>query len=460
MISLRFQELANDIGGKLLNHELADRPFRGVSIDSRSIQPEQLFVAIRGRNTDGHGYIDQAISEGAAGLLIENSFADSGQLPQNVAAVAVPDSHLALLKLASTYLDRVNPRRVGITGSNGKTTTKEYAYQLIAAAEEAVYRSPGNLNNLYGLPLSLLGMPQKTKIALFELGISEPGEMKQLAGLLRPEVAVVTNVGATHLEFLGTVEGVAEEKLSIIDPVLESATLIVNADDELLLKKAKARTDRVVTFGLTHSADITPDKIEQKDDHVAITIDGATFRLNVFGEYQFQNLLAAFAVAKTLGIKIDADKARTIQLATTSMRGEKITVGSVTFISDCYNANPESVKAGLLSFQHFSSDGRKIVVLGDMLELGAEDVRYHREAFEQAVASGFDLTLFVGKSFCAVAEQSNSDDSLAMTFHDAKTAADALLAKLQPNDLVYLKGSRGIGLELIIEQVRQREEQG
>ena len=228
---MRFDQLADITHGKLLTVEQAERTFTGVSIDSRTIGPEHLFFAIKGENNDGHQFVDQAIAAGAAGLVLQTGHFSENSMPHQVAVVEVPDSHVAMLRLAAAYMKTIDARRLGISGSNGKTTTKEFVFRLLRAVTDNVYRSPGNYNNLFGIPLALMAMPEDTDVAVLEMGISVPGEMARLASLVKPHLMLITNVGATHLEYLGSVENIAREKLSALAHAQPDAPLIVNADD-------------------------------------------------------------------------------------------------------------------------------------------------------------------------------------------------------------------------------------
>ena len=237
-------------GGRLYHAEGASAVFKGVSIDSRTLTRGQLFVAIRGASLDGHRYINQAVQRGAAGIIAEFSYPELEAIPGTVPMVAVENSHDAMIALAVQYRHAVGARYVGITGSNGKTTTKELTWHLLQAVEPKSYRSPGNLNNLYGVPLALFGVPQDCRVAVLEMGISTEVEMPRLSEIVRPDVAVVTNVGATHLEFLGTIPAVAKAKLELVRFSAADVPVIVNADDSILMAEVKRLSRPTVTFAL------------------------------------------------------------------------------------------------------------------------------------------------------------------------------------------------------------------
>ncbi len=451
---MRFSQLAQMTGGRLVNIECGEHSFVGVSTDSRAIEPRQLFIALKGERVDGHRFIDQAVARGAAGVVSETDFADGLTLPANVALVAVRNTHEAMLTMAQRYLDSVPARRIGISGSNGKTTTKEYTFHMLSAVASDVYRSPGNYNNLYGIPMALFAMPQKTKLAVLEMGISVPGEMARLAAVVRPQVVAITNVSPTHLEFLGSVEAVAREKLSLIAKAGADVPLIINADDDLLVRETKKIRPAYVSFGIERDATFRPDAITRGEDGtINVTIENNRFCLPLFGQYQVYNLLAAYAVTRTLGYDFDDIDTTGIEFSTAPWRGETIVSGGVTFIADCYNANPDSVMAGLKSFAARSGRGRRIVVLGDMLELGERQDEYHRQAGRNLAAYPFDLVVLVGPLARYIADgarEAGVAPGRIRRYDDARTCADDMIAYLHEDDLVYLKGSRRIGLETIV----------
>ncbi|HWR83927.1 MAG TPA: UDP-N-acetylmuramoyl-tripeptide--D-alanyl-D-alanine ligase, partial [Candidatus Deferrimicrobium sp.] len=260
MIGMSFAELAALIDGKLLNRTRADDKFQGVSIDSRTLRSGELFFAIRGPRHDGHDFIEQAIAHRAGGIVAEMNRQQPAAASEKVAVVSVRDSHVALLKLAESVRRISRARFVAITGSNGKTTTKELAYTLISAVEPSTFRSPGNLNNLFGAPLALFALPENTAVAVMELGISTPGEMTRLAGLVQPDIILITNVGPSHLEFLNSVEDVARAKLELARAA-HTAPLIINADDPILVAEAAKIRPHCVTFAVDNVADFRPEAV-------------------------------------------------------------------------------------------------------------------------------------------------------------------------------------------------------
>jgi len=256
LLTLNFKTLAGMINGRLLNEKTGETVFKGVSIDTRTLKKMQLFFAIRGEADDGHKYIADALKKNSAGLVVATDYNDLDIIGDRVPVVVVENTHEAMMRLASEYRKKIEAPLVAVTGSNGKTTTKEFILAMIRHKEKNTYGSPGNLNNLYGLPLAIFGMPADSRYGVFELGISIPGEMTRLAGIIHPDLAIITNVGPTHLETLSTVEGVAEAKLELADAMKADQPVLINADDPVLMRAAEKRDRRVITYGIDNPADI------------------------------------------------------------------------------------------------------------------------------------------------------------------------------------------------------------
>ncbi len=451
---MRFDKLAAITGGTLYNTGMEHKIFNGVGIDSRTIEEDQLFVAIRGEHNDGHKFINSAISNGASGLLVEYNYPALEKIDGNIPVVSVMDSHEAMMTLAREYRNTIDARFIGITGSNGKTTTKEMLYYLLNALESNIYKSPGNLNNLFGVPLAMFGVPSECSIAIFEMGISTKHEMPKLAEMVRPDIAVITNIGPSHLEFLNSVEDVARAKLEISKYSDKDIPVVINADDKVLAKETH-NVCNLVTFGMDSKSDYHPDKIEiDENGNTQVLIENNEFNIKLPGNHQVYNLLAGYAVCRTLGFGFENIDTSSIEFDTAPMRGQKIVLENITFIADCYNANPESVKAGLDAFFSIPTKNERVLILGDMLELGSDAVMYHNEIGSLFSKYEFKKVITIGKlssQYKHGAVDSGIPKDKFIHFDTVADAAKKIKSILSPDQLVYLKGSRGIGLEVILE---------
>lgn len=461
MITFDFNKLAEAVTGSLNKDRFGESRFDGVSIDTRTLVENQLFVAIAGEHVDGHGYIKDAIKKKCGGIMVSEAYTKTKdvKLPDRIPVVIVPDTHQALMQLATVYHDAVKAKYLAVTGSNGKTTTKELTYAMIKTKEKQVYRSQGNFNNLYGLPLSLFTMPARTKFAVFEMGISVPGEMARLAKILSPDLAIITNIGPTHLETLGTIENVAKEKFTLIEAMNPGASVLLNGDDRKLMAEAERHNRRYVTFGLNDNNDIKAARIGiTEDGFPVVNIDGKGVTLKLFGNHQIYNMLAAYAACKTLGYEITDNDMNGLTSSLAPYRGEIETVNGMTLIADCYNANPASMSSGLSSFRRyldsFEQAGRRsVVVVGDMLELGDEEKTYHRKIGQLLAVLDFDFIVAVGqraKDIQRTAIQTGFNKAKTKHFDTTEQAGEFLTEYVRRGDIIYLKASRGIALEKVI----------
>lgn len=444
-------------GGTLYNSGTSAKSFTGVSIDSRTVNAEQLFVAIPGERFDGHDFALDAIERGAAGLLVESNWPRLYQVRGDVPVVAVPDSHRAMIDLAHQYRKQSGTKVIGITGSNGKTTTKEFTFALAQAVEQHVYRSPGNFNNLFGMPLALFAMPAHVNLAIMEMGISTPGEMTRLAKLVQPDIVAITNVGASHLEFLNSVEDVARAKLELVSASNPSVPVIINADDLILLNQARKLRDDIITFAIDAPARYKPEWIDHNDNGTTLVkVDGKAFMIRLPGRHQVYNLLAAYALLRTLGYEFQNVDTPSIMLSTAPMRGQTIESGGMRIVADCYNANPESVKAGLDAFFSMRPGIRQVLILGDMRELGEQAAYLHEQIGRALAAFDFHRALMVGPNM-RYAIEGAIDEGVSPTRFDhyqtAEECAAAVSSIVKDGDHIFIKASRGTGLDKVLDAI-------
>jgi len=474
MVTLRIADILDALPDAYLQAG-GSRDFSGVSIDTRSLRPGALFFAIRGEQVDGHRYVAEALARGAAGVVIEGAPAAHGLSP-DAPCVSVPDTHAALIALAAWRRRKVGAVYIGVTGSSGKTTVKEMILCLLKEAGQRVVGTEGNLNNLFGLPLSLLRMPRDVRFGVFELGISKTGEMDRLAPILTPRVGVVTNTSIAHTATLGSIEGVRREKLALLRHLTPDGVGVVNGDDPALVSGARAIVKRVVTFGESEGVDcrVTEVATDPTTGATACVIDGAQVTIPLFGRHQVLNAACAYLACKAAGATVDIRALEDLALKDAGRRGDIETVGGVTLVIDCYNANPASTIAGLESFIAFTppnAAGRRIVTLGDMRELGELSASEHTrvgEALARLVAerayrglSTLDMLVTVGEEARAIAvglrkaqaERRNNGAGAAlervtiMEVADSDEAGRELAKVARPGDVIYFKASRGVALE-------------
>jgi UDP-N-acetylmuramoyl-tripeptide--D-alanyl-D-alanine ligase len=432
--------------------------FHKFNIDSRLSEPGELFFALVAER-NGHDFIGQAADKGASGAVISQKI-----IPpfDDFALIKVPNTLEALQKLAQNTLYEHPVKVVGITGSIGKTSTKEFTSALLEGRFH-VLKSEGNFNNHLGLPLSVLRLREEHEIAVLEMGMSQTGEIKNLTEIAPPDVAVITNVLPVHLEFMKTMANIAHAKKEILEGMKPNGTAVLNGDDPWVNKISSAWKGEKVFFGYSKNWDISAQNIQK------FGLNGKIFELNYGGQREkvkllsfydstISNFLAAVAVAFTFSVPVEEIKERAAQLRPAAKRGTVFLLKEdKTLIDDSYNSNPVALEATLKSVAELPAK-RKIAVLGDMLELGEDSVKYHVSAGKQVVESGFDLLVTIGplsKHMAEGAEEMGMHQDRIHTFKDSKEAAKNLGGLLKHGDLILVKGSRGIQMETIIEQLKE-----
>jgi len=449
------EELASWCNGTWIRIPRA--PLSAVEHDSKKITPGSLFVAIRGARFDGHDFVGQAGKAGAGAALVNR--ARAGELAEpGLPLLAVNDTALALRDLASGYRRKLELTVVGVTGSVGKTTVKEMIACLLESSMTTA-RTKGNWNNEIGLPLSILAIPPGTKVAVLELGISHPGEMTPLCAIARPDWGVITNVGPVHLEFFDSVSAIADEKGELLRRLPVGGTAVLSLDEPHFEQLSRVAPEAIRTVSLHpgNKADyvlIREDRRSGECD-VADRVDGGihAFRLPAPGEHNRHNALLAIAVARGLGVSWEALADAFTRYVAPAMRWERKEAGGLTFINDAYNANPVSMAAALKTFAELDVAGRKWLVLGDMLELGAGGVDAHR-AIGRAVAGGLWAGLVtVGELGARISEGALDAGMPASSVNVCDSVAQAvsvLKEKIVKGDALLIKASRGKRLETVI----------
>jgi UDP-N-acetylmuramoyl-tripeptide--D-alanyl-D-alanine ligase len=429
------------------SEDSGDLTFDRIATDSRSVSDGDLFVALEGPHFDGNAFVDRALEQGARGAVTSRDLAASGTI------YAVEDTLDALGRLAEHRRAVLGPRVVAVTGSSGKTGTKEFLRAAISGAL-ATHATEANLNNRIGLPLTMLGAPEDTQVLVLEMGTNEPGEIAQLTRVARPDIAIITTVSEAHLEGLGSVEGVLDEKLDIFRGLASGGAALVGERPTDLMHHARAIVPgvRVAGFSSLASEDLRPlEALQRADGCWNFTWRGAPVALRIAGRHAVTNALLALAAAEVLGVDPASAAAGVSAVKPQSLRGEHRSVGPLTLIVDCYNANPESTRAALEVLTAVSGDHRpSVAFLGSMLELGESAPDLHRGVLADAVSGTVDTVVATGLFARAASLVQPAEGVRMIVEEDPEQAYTVLAPSLGAHEVVVLKGSRGVALERLL----------
>jgi UDP-N-acetylmuramoyl-tripeptide--D-alanyl-D-alanine ligase len=453
--------VANATGGRLRQGQ-ADQVIAGFTTDSRRIVRGQLFIALRGERFDGATFAAASLKAGACGVLVP--VATSVDAPEDAIVIEAPDTLLALQNLGHYVRRQSGAQVVAITGSAGKTSTKEATADFLSA-RYTVYRNAGNLNNHIGLPISLLELASRPDIAVVELGMNHAGEIRRLVELSEPEVRVWTNVGDAHVGFFGSVEAIAGAKAEVLEGAGPTTRLVANADDALVMAHADRFPGITTTFGVGEDADVRA--VDVKDDGVRGTsarletpAGAVPLRVSLAGRGPLLNVLAAAAVALAFDIPLEQIASRAATLTAAPRRGQVIELGrGVTLVDDSYNSSPAALSRALDALAATTPEGRRIAALGEMRELGDLSIELHEESGRRAVDAGVETLIAVGgdsaKALADAAIASGLAPERVSYFTTSTDAADAVGALLAPGDVVLVKGSRGTRMDIVADRVKQ-----
>lgn len=439
-----------------------------VSTDSRDRETggeASLFVALRGDNFDGHRYVKNFLGQKSAFALVDKKGLPNGDNYSRL--IYCKDTEQGFLDLAGWYRDRFNPRIVGVTGSAGKTTTKEMIAQVLSA-QFITMKNQGNLNNRVGLPKTLLNLDESIEAAVIEMGMSSFGEISDLTRRTRPDLAVITNIGVAHIEFLGSREGILKAKLEILEGMKPGSPLILCGDDDLLSAVQDDRFD-IITFGIDNPAcTVRATAVEEAGGSSSFNIlyQGKSYpaKLPAFGIHNVRNALAAFAVGSCYGMEAEKIVEALASYTPAGMRQRVVERQEIRVVEDCYNAGPDSMMAAITAFGSMAMEGkfaagRKILVMGDMLELGDYSEKAHYEAGTKAGEEGFNYILCCGSLSIAAylgAKAADGDKSICLHFQNNAELTPILLEILSPSDTVWLKASRGMKMEEVLEKIYEQ----
>ena len=452
---ITLQQAAAWCGGEI-DPKYKDVTFFGANIDTRKMEAGQLFVALQGAR-DGHDFIDAAFEKGAAAVLCTHR---TGDYP----AIVVPDTRIALGQIAKCERDRLAMKVVGITGSVGKTTTKE---MVAAVLDEAfcVEKTPVNHNNDIGLPMTILGIPEGTEVAVLEMGMNHFREIAYLSDIAKPDVAVIVNIGTMHIEHLGSMEGILKAKMEILEGMSPEGKVVLNGDDALLW--GSRENVSAIYFGANNpAANVQGKDVRTENEQIYFNVDDGKNEFSVMlpleGAHYVTDALAAITVGLQMGVTPEKIQSGLAGFRNAGGRQEIFTVGGYTIIKDCYNAGPESMAAALAVLR--GKNGRRIAVLGDMLELGSCTQAEHYKV-GRLVAENADILLSYGPNSGKMvkgAVTGGMDCTNARDFDDRDRLADVLTQMARPGDVILVKGSRGMRMELalerFLEKIRQTED--
>ncbi len=466
------EEVLEITSGRLLVEPASPRrhpAIKRVCTDSRDTRSGDLFVALKGERVDGHSFVEAALRAGAIGALVAADYAAPPSIGRGRGAqciIAVPDPLHAFQQLAAHHRARFGIPLVAVTGSNGKTTTKEMIAAVLGA-RWPILKTTGNLNNRLGVPMTLLRLNPRHKAAVVEMGVDAPGQTSRLCEITHPTLGVITNIGPDHLEFFGTVEMSAEAKGELLDYLPEDGAAVLNVDDAYFAYLASRARCEVVAFGFSKVAQVKAANVEVKPGRgmaFDLWLPGGTrptpVRLAVHGMHNLSNALAAAAVGHVLGLSGTQIAKGLSRFRPTSMRSQVIKGRGVTVINDCYNANPASMKAALDLLVQVGNGHRTVAVLGDMLELGPGTTELHREVGAYAARRGIGCLITCGALGHGIAEgarRAGLSSEQIKEANEALQAATLVSALAKPGDVVLVKGSRGMKMECVVDALTRRK---
>jgi UDP-N-acetylmuramoyl-tripeptide--D-alanyl-D-alanine ligase len=459
------EEILKATGGRLLQGE-EKACFRGISTDSRTVAEGELFIALKGEHFDGHHFAIEALKKKAGGVIIEEDKVRdirwNGYRPS--AVIAVKDALHALGDIARERRRKFGTPVVALTGSNGKTTTKD----MISACLETTFpvlKTKGNLNNLIGLPLTLLNLTEQERVAVLEMGMNVPGEIRRLTEIAEPDVGLITNIDKVHLEGMGSLERIKEEKGELFRRMRKDGTILVNQDDPRVIDLASDYQGQKITFGMDHPAEVMASEVRLRGaagTSFILMMEGGTMEINLplLGKHFVPNALSAIAAASLFGIELEKVKEALEHVPPSPMRMEVLRLKEgVTLINDAYNANPRSMELALEILSEMKGEGRAIAVLGDMLELGDFSLEAHQHIGKRVAELSVDVLLALGEEAPVLVESAirQGMDLEKAKIVEGHVEAISLLRKMvREGDWILIKGSRRMGMEKITEGLMER----
>ncbi len=458
MNNINVSDILKATGGKLIQGD-SELPINGISTDTRSIKHGEIFFALEGKNYDGHKFVEQAIHNGAAGAVISSGKKSAYSFHngfKKCALLEVADTLRALGDLAKFYRNSLPTSFIAVTGSNGKTTTKDMAYHVLGNFK-SVSRSRESFNNFVGVPLTIFETETAHDFCIVEMGTNAPGEIKRLSEIIFPDFTILTNISHAHLEGLENIEGVASAKSEFIENMAEDGTLITNADDDWCNQIANRFNGKVISFGFDQSAHIKASNVKRNDSGFVFTVnDSFTVNLPVFGRHNIYNALAVIAMCDAIGVGIEVICDKFMDFKLPPMRMERQIFGDIVVINDSYNSNPSSMSSALDEFSQLMTSGRKVLICGDMLELGNYAERLHKEVGAKVADANIDVLWTVGPFSRFVAEEAIANGMPRENILSCETSEEMcsfVASQLKKDDTVLIKGSRRMKLECVSRQI-------
>ncbi len=458
MDSLTVSDVLTATGGKFLcgNRQLS---VTGVSTDTRSTAEGEMFFAINGENFDGHTFISQAIEKGAVGAVISKTDGTVNLLrgrEQICCLIEVEDTRKALGDLARFYRKNLRTKFIAITGSNGKTTTKDMVYHLLKKFSK-VTRSKNSFNNDIGVPLTIFGTDSSHDYGVIEMGTNAPGEIRRLSEIISPDYTILTNISSTHLEGLGDIKGVAEAKAEFLENMDAEGILVTNSDDDWCSKISNRFSGEVVGYGFGDAARIRATNVRRNESGFDFTVnDSFPVTLKIVGKHNIYNALAALALCFSAGIPLEELRDKFKDFKPPSMRMEKQVCGDIVIIHDEYNSSPLSMRVALEELAQLPVSGRRVLLCGDMLELGEKSEVLHREIGDKVVQSNIDTLWTVGPYSRLIAEEAiikGMRRENVRSFKDSDEVCSLIDSLIKSNDTVLIKGSRKMKLEAVSQRI-------
>ncbi|CAI8849620.1 MULTISPECIES: UDP-N-acetylmuramoyl-tripeptide--D-alanyl-D-alanine ligase [Bacillus] len=458
MMKRTLKQVEQMVMGAGLAEKYVNETVQGVSIDTRKITTGNLYIPIQGDRFDGHSFVEKAIENGAVATLWKKNMKNP---PVNIPVIFVEDTLEALQTLAKSYRDQLDVKVIGVTGSNGKTSTKDIVTSLLATKFK-VQKTEGNFNNHIGLPLTILSLEENTEMAVLEMGMSGRGEIEFLSKLARPNAAIITNIGEAHLLDLGSRDAIAEAKLEIVTGLQDGGVFVYNGDEPLLTNRVPSMNlaAETITFGDARANNYYPTSVTLQATGTYFKMnqdENVAFYLPVLGKHNVYNTLASMAIAKYFGVTWEEMKRGLVTLQMTGMRMEIVkTENGLTIINDAYNASPTAMEAAFHLMNGLDGFSKKIVVLGDMLELGNQEVQFHYEVGKLIDPARISYVFTYGRLGAQIAEGAkiNFPNERVKAYDNKEELVKNLQAVVDVKDVVLVKASRGMKLEEVITMLK------